>query len=216
MSPLGQFPNFLTDGSRIRRPPVDDTKNPIFRLAPSYIKEFPISGIWPQSRIRLPRLVFIYPGLCCIFVTLPSFLSRYLSDRKLLLPFPFPTSAFPAIVRHFLPSIFRAGFQRKLPVLFYVQHFSPLSVSLFSHLPPFPGSTIFSARRLCRLSPVITYFYSSPAPRSGLPSRFSPASDETAPSQPSFPSAFPQHLPTILKFCYLHTRHGKWFYPAWR
>jgi hypothetical protein len=89
-----------------------------------------------------------------------------------------------------------------------------LSVSLFSHLPPFPGSTIFSARRLCRLSPVITYFYSSPAPRSGLPSRFSPASDETAPSQPSFPSAFPQHLPTILKFCYLHTRHGKWFYPA--
>ena len=189
MSPLGQFPNFLTDGSRIRRPPVDDTKNPIFRLAPSYIKEFPISGIWPQSRIRLPRLVFIYPGLCCIFVTLPSFLSRYLSDRKLLLPFPFPTSAFPAIVRHFLPSIFRAGFQRKLPVLFYVQHFSPLSVSLFSHLPPFPGSTIFSARRLCCLSPVITYFYSSPAPRSGLPSRFSPASDETAPplSPPSHP-----------------------------
>lgn len=188
MSPLGQSPNFLTDGSRIRRPPIGNTKNPTFRLAPSYIKGLPISGIWPQSRIRLPRLVFIYPGLCCIFVTLPSFLSRYLSDRKLLLPFPFPTSAFPAIVRHFLPSIFRAGFQRKLPVLFYVQHFSPLSVSLFSHLPPFPGSTIFSARRLCRLSPVITYFYSSPAPRSGLPSRFLPASDETAPlSPPSHP-----------------------------
>lgn len=174
MSPLGQFPNFLTDGSRIRRPPSADRQyqKSNFPACPSYIKELPISGIWPQSRIRLPRLVFIYPGLCCIFVTLPSFLSRYLSDRKLLLAFPFPTSAFPAIVRHFLPSIFRAGFQRKLPVLFYVHHFSPLSVSLFSHLPPFPGSTIFSTRRFRRLSPV------------------------------------------ILKFCYLHTRHGKWFYPA--
>ena len=40
MSPLGQFPNFLTDGSRIRRPPVDDTKNPIFRLARRTSKDF--------------------------------------------------------------------------------------------------------------------------------------------------------------------------------
>ena len=47
MSPLGQFPNFLTDGSRIRRPPVDDTKNPIFRLAPSYIKELPFHDTQP-------------------------------------------------------------------------------------------------------------------------------------------------------------------------
>ena len=172
MSPLGQSPNFLTDGSRIRRLPINDTKNPTFRLARRTSKNFqyPASGRSPGS--VFPGLVFIYPGLCSIFVTLPSFLSRYLSDRKLLLPFPFPTSAFPAIVRHFLPSIFRAGFQRKLPVLFYVHHFSPLSVSLFSHLPPFPGSTIFSTRRFRRLSPV------------------------------------------ILKFCYLHTRHGKWFYPA--
>ena len=40
MSPLGQFPNFLTDGSRIRRPPVDDTKNPTFRLARRTSKDF--------------------------------------------------------------------------------------------------------------------------------------------------------------------------------
>ena len=40
MSPLGQVPKFLTDGSRIRRPPVDDTRNPTFRLARRTSKDF--------------------------------------------------------------------------------------------------------------------------------------------------------------------------------
>lgn len=171
MSPLGQFPNFLTDGSRIRRPPVDDTKNPIFRLARRTSKNFqyPASGRSPGS---------VFPALFSFIRACAAFLSRFrhfCPDIYLIANYYYLSLSnirFPGNRPPFLPSIFRAGFQRKLPVLFYVQHFSPLSVSLFSHLPPFPGSTIFSARRLCRLSPVITYFYSSPAPRSGLPSRF--------------------------------------------
>ena len=219
MSPLGQFPNFLTDGSRIRRPPIGNTKNPTFRLASRTSKNFqyPASGRSPGS---------VFPALlsfirdCAAFqpftyhasvISVPIFIWS-----QVIITFSLSNIRFPGNRPLFFAVNFPCRFSKKLPVLFYVQHFSPLSVSLFSHLPPFPGSTIFSARRLCCLSPVITYFYSSTSPRSGLPSRFSPASDETAPSQPSFPSAFPQHLPTILKFCYLHTRHGKWFYPAWR
>ena len=256
MSPLGQFPNFLTDGSRIRRPPVDDTKNPTFRRHPLTSKNFqyPASGRSPGSvfpalfsfiracaaflsRFRhfcpdiylIANYYYLFPfqhplsrqssAIFCrqfsvqVFKESSPFFSMFSTSPPCQFPcslicrlfpvqrFPFPTSAFPAIVRHFLPSIFRAGFQRKLPVLFYVQHFSPLSVSLFSHLPPFPGSTIFSARRLCCLSPVITYFYSSPAPRSGLPSRFSPASDETAPLSALLPIRFPAapaHDPKVL------------------
>ena len=188
--------------SAVRRsttPKIQSSGLPVVHQRTSNIRHLaavPDPSSPPCFHLSGPALHF-----CLLLTTLPSFLSRYLSDRKLLLPFPFPTSAFPAIVRHFLPSIFRTGFQRKLPVLFYVQHFSPLSVSLFSHLPPFPGSTIFSARRLCCLSPVITYFYSSPAPRSGLPSRFSPASDETAPLSALLPIRFPAapaHDPKVL------------------
>lgn len=214
MSPLGQFPNFLTDGSRIRRPPVDDTKNPIFRLARRTSKNFqyPASGRSPGS---------VFPALFSFIRACAAFLSRFrhfcpdiylIANYYYLFPFQHPLSRQSSAIfcRQFSVQVFKES----SPFCSMFSTSPPLSVSLFSHLPPFPGSTIFSARRLCRLSPVITYFYSSPAPRSGLPSRFSPASDETAPSQPSVPSAFPQHLPTILKFCYLHTRHGKWFYPA--
>ena len=180
MSPLGQSPNFLTDGSRIRRPPVDDTKNPTFRRHPLTSKNFqyPASGRSPGS---------VFPALFSFIRACAAFLSRF---------------------RHFCPDIylianyyylfpFQHPLSRQSSAIFCRQ----FSVQVFSHLPPFPGSTIFSARRLCCLSPVITYFYSSPAPRSGLPSRFSPASDETAPLSALLPIRFPAapaHDPKVL------------------
>ena len=121
-------------------------------MPPIDIKEFPISG--PGS-VFPALLSSILPALhfSLLLITLPSLQSRYLSDRKLLLPFLFPTSAFPAIVRHFLPSIFRAGFQK-----------NSLFFSMFSTSPPcqLPCSTFFSARHLRRLSPGIFRLYHRP------------------------------------------------------
>ena len=94
MSPLGQFPNFLTDGSRIRRPPVDDTKNPIFRLARRTSKNFqyPASGRSPGS---------VFPALFSFIRACAAFLSRFrhfcpdiylIANYYYLFPFQHPLS----------------------------------------------------------------------------------------------------------------------------
>lgn len=161
MSPLGQLPDFLTDGSRIRCPPVGNTQNPIFRLAAHWHQR--ISDIW--SRIRLPCLAFIY-SVCTAFQpftyhasvsSVPIFIWS-----QVIITFSLSNIRFPGNRPPFFAVDFPCRFSKKLPVLFYVQYFSPLSASLFSHLPPFPCSTFFSARHLRRLSPGIFRLYHRP------------------------------------------------------
>ena len=94
MSPLGQSPNFLTDGSRIRRPPVDDTKNPTFRRHPLTSKNFqyPASGRSPGS---------VFPALFSFIRACAAFLSRFrhfcpdiylIANYYYLFPFQHPLS----------------------------------------------------------------------------------------------------------------------------
>ena len=78
MSPLGQSPNFLTDGSRIRRPPIGNTKNPTFRLAPSYIKGLPFHDTQPvfsghRTKSRFEQLFFNLPPPCLLSDNLLTF-----------------------------------------------------------------------------------------------------------------------------------------------
>ena len=103
MSPLGQSPNFLTDGSSIRCPPVDDTKNPTFRLAPSYIKGLPFHDTQPvfsghRTKSRFEQLFFNLPP--------PYFLSDNLLTFWL-------TAAASAVRRSAIPKIQPSG----LPVV---------------------------------------------------------------------------------------------------
>lgn len=216
MSPLGQFPNFLTDGSRIRRPPIDDTKNPIFRLARRTSKNFqyPASGRSPGS---------VFPALFSFIRACAAFLSRFrhfcpdiylIANYYYLFPFQHPLSRQSSAIfcRQFSVQVFKKSSpffsmfstspSCQLPcslicLLFPVQRFSP------------PGAFAVFLPASSGCIAVHKHFYSSPAPRSGLPSRFSPASDETVSlSTPSPP--FP-HNP---KFCHYRIRHRKWFYPA--
>lgn len=214
MSPLGQSPNFLTDGSRIRRPPVDDTKNPIFRLARRTSKNFqyPASGRSPGS---------VFPALFSFIRACAAFLSRFrhfcpdiylIANYYYLFPFQHPLSRQSSAIfcRQFSVQVFKES--------------SPFC-SMFSTSPPcqFPCSLICRLFPVQRFSPPGAFAVFHPLSPTFTPPRLpAPAClpvfrrhrTKRPPSQPSFPSAFPQHLPTILKFCYLHTRHGKWFYPA--
>lgn len=139
MSPLGQFPNFLTDGSRIRRPPVDDTKNPTFRLARRTSKNFqyPASGRSPGS---------VFPALFSFIRACAAFLSRFrhfcpdiylIANYYYLFPFQHPLSRQSSAIfcRQFSVQVFKES--------------SPF-FSMFSTSPPcqFPCSLI------CRLFPV--------------------------------------------------------------
>ena len=201
MSPLGQFPNFLTDGSRIRRPPVDDTKNPTFRLARRTSKNFqyPASGRSPGS---------VFPALFSFIRACAAFLSRFrhfcpdiylIANYYYLFPFQHPLSRQSSAIfcRQFSVQVFKES--------------SPF-FSMFSTSPPCQ----FLCSLICRLLSFTRYHLLLLLPGSPLRPAFPffAGIGRNGPSQPSFPSAFPQHLPVILKFCYLYTRHGKWFYPA--
>ena len=139
MSPLGQSPNFLTDGSRIRRPPVDDTKNPTFRLARRTSKNFqyPASGRSPGS---------VFPALFSFIRACAAFLSRFrhfcpdiylIANYYYLFPFQHPLSRQSSAIfcRQFSVQVFKES--------------SPF-FSMFTTSPPcqFPCSLI------CRLFPV--------------------------------------------------------------
>lgn len=213
MSPLGQFPNFLTDGSRIRRPPVDDTKNPIFRLARRTSKNFqyPASGRSPGS---------VFPALFSFIRACAAFLSRFrhfcpdiylIANYYYLFPFQHPLSRQSSAIfcRQFSVQVFKESspffsmFSTSPLVSFPVLSFAAFSrFNDFLRPAPLPSFTRYHLLLLLPGSPL----------RPAFP--FFAGIGRNGPSQPSFPSAFPQHLPTILKFCYLHTRHGKWFYPA--
>lgn len=156
MSPLGQLPDFLTDGSRIRCPPVGNTQNPIFRLAAHWHQR--ISDIW--SRIRLPCLAFIYSA-CTAFQpftyhasvsSVPIFIWS-----QVIITFSLSNIRFPGNRPPFFAVDFPCRFSKKLPVLFYVQHFSPLSASLFNvFLRPTPSPSF--TRHLPALSPPANTF----------------------------------------------------------
>ena len=219
MSPLGQSPNFLTDGSRIRRPPVDDTKNPTFRRHPLTSKNFqyPASGRSPGS--VFPAL-FSFIRACAAFlpftyhasvISVPIFIWS-----QIIITFSLSNIRFPGNRPPFFAVNFPCRFSKKAPrsvlcsALLPLVSFPVLSFAAFSRFNDFlrPAPLLsFTRYHLLLLLP------GSPL-RPAFP--FFAGIGRNGPSQPSFPSAFPQHLPTILKFCYLHTRHGKWFYPAWR
>ena len=139
MSPLGQSPNFLTDGSRIRRPPVDDTKNPTFRRHPLTSKNFqyPASGRSPDPSSRLVSFIracaaFLsrFRHFCPDIYLIANYYYLSLSNIR------FPGNRPP----FFCPSIFRCRFSKKAPRSFLCS----------ALLPPcqFPCSLI------CRLFPV--------------------------------------------------------------
>ena len=176
MSPLGQSPNFLTDGSRIRRPPVDDTKNPTFRRHPLTSKNFqyPASGRSPGS---------VFPALFSFIRACAAFLSRFrhfcpdiylIANYYYLFPFQHPLSRQSSAIfcRQFSVQVFKES--------------SPF-FSMFSTSPPcqFPCSLI------CRLFPVQRF---SPP---GAFAVFHPLSPLSALLPIRFPAA-PAHDPKVL------------------
>ncbi len=125
MSPLGQFPNFLTDGSRIRRPPVDDTKNPTFRLAHwhqrisdiRHLAAVPDPSSPPCFHLSGPVLHFCHASV----ISVPIFIWS-----QIIITFSLSNIRFPGNRPPFFAVNFPCRFSKKAPRSFLCSALLPL------------------------------------------------------------------------------------------